>query len=329
MQKIKAVALFSGGLDSVLAVKLVQKQGIDVYAAAFCSPFFIAGKEKKAKLREYAKRLKFRVKLIELGADYLRLVRKPKYGHGKNINPCIDCHAFMLKKAKQYSKKINAKFIFTGEVLDERPMSQNKASLDIVAREAGLKGKLLRPLSANLLPETEAEKKGFVDRDKLMSVKGRSRKPQFELAKRFKIKEYETPAGGCLLTSEAYSNKLKDLFKHNKKIGVDNVRLLKVGRHFRAGKNKIIVGRNKEDNEQLLKSKKGSLVFEAKGIMGPTTLLIGKPNKKSVELAASLTARYSDAKKDKVLIIYGKKALNREITAVKIKDKELERLRII
>lgn len=326
---MKAIGLFSGGLDSLLAIRLIQEQGIDVVAVAFRSPFFIASEQKKKKLEAKAKKLKFKIKFIEFGTDYLRIVRKPKHGHGKNINPCIDCHAFMLKKAKQHAKKINAKFIFTGEVLDERPMSQNRISLGIVAKEAGLKGKLLRPLSAKLLPETEAEKKGFVDRDKLMSIRGRSRKPQFELAKKFNIKEYETPGGGCLLTFEAYANKLKDLFKYNKKIHMDDVKLLKIGRHFRFGINKIIVGRNKEDNEQLLKLKQKAVVFEAKDIMGPTTLLKGKTSKKAIELAASLTARYSDAKKDNVLVRYGKEKLNKEVIVKKIKDKEIEKLRVI
>jgi len=324
---MKALALFSGGLDSLLAIKLIQNQNIDVTAVAFRSPFFINEKKKK-KLEAKAKKLSFKIKFIEFGTDYLRIVRKPKHGHGKNINPCIDCHAFMLKKAKQLAKKLNAKFIFTGEVLDERPMSQNKRALAIVEKEAGLKGKLLRPLSAKLLQETEAEKKGYIKRNKLMAIRGRSRKPQFTLAKKFKIKEYETPGGGCLLTCEAYANKLKDLFKYNKRISLDDVKLLKIGRHFRENKNKIIVGRNKEDNEQLLKFKKKSIMFEAKEHMGPTTLLKGKPNKSPIMLAASLTARYSDAKEDKVLIIYGKEKLNKEIVVNKIKDKEIEKLRI-
>jgi tRNA U34 2-thiouridine synthase MnmA/TrmU len=231
----------------------------------------------------------------------------------------------MLRKAKAYAKKIGAKFVFTGEVLDERPMSQNRGSLKVVEEEAGLKGKLLRPLSAKLLPETEAEKKGYVNREKLMGIRGRSRKPQFALAKKFKLKEFETPGGGCLLTFEAYANKLRDLFKHKKDVSLNDVQLLKIGRHFRIGKNKIIVGRNKHDNDALLKLKgKGDYVFEAVDVMGPVTLLQGAKTKKTIELAASLTARYSDAKQDKVKVMYNKK----EIIINKIKNKELEGLRI-
>ncbi|MBR9691596.1 tRNA 4-thiouridine(8) synthase ThiI [Candidatus Woesearchaeota archaeon] len=319
---IKAVGLFSGGLDSLLAIKLIQKQGIDVIAVAFRSPFFIANQEKKKKLEKTAKTHKFKIKFIELGTDYLNMVKKPKHGHGKNMNPCIDCHAFMLKKAKAYAKKIKAKFIFTGEVLNERPMSQNRGSLNIVEKEAGLKGKLLRPLSAKLLKETEAEKKAYVDRNKLLGLNGRSRKPQFALAKKFKIKKFETPGGGCVLTYEAYSNKLRDLFKHKKIPSLEDAKLLKTGRHFRKGKNKIIVGRNHEENKILAKQK--GLKFEAKGVMGPTTLLTGKPTKKAIELAASLTARYSDAEEDKVAVKYN----NKEIIVNKIKEEKIKKIRI-
>lgn len=311
---MKAVGLFSGGLDSLLAIKLIQKQGFEVIAVSFRSPFFISD-EKKKTLEKTAKKEKFKVKFIEFGPEYIKIVRKPKHGHGKNMNPCIDCHAYMLKKAKQYADKIKAKFVFTGEVLDERPMSQNKRSLDIVEKEAGLKGKLLRPLSAKLLDETEAEKK-WVDRNKLSDIRGRSRKKQFELVKKFKIKEFETPGGGCLLTTEGYSNKLRDLFKNNKTVSANDIKLLKIGRHFRLGKNKIIVGRNEADNKFLEKQKE--IKFEAKDFVGPITLLQGKPIKKSIELAASLTARYSDADKDEVKIKYGKK----EIVVKKAKDSE-------
>lgn len=330
---MKAVGLFSGGLDSVLAVRLVQEQGIDVVAVAFCSPFFIASEEKKKKLEEVAKRDGFKIHFIEFGKDYLKLVRKPKHGHGKNMNPCIDCHAFMIKKAADYAKKINAKFLFTGEVLDERPMSQNRKSLDVVAKESGQEGKLLRPLSAKILPETEAEKKGWIDREKLRGIRGRGRKPQFELAKNFGIDKFESPGGGCLLTFEAYSNKLRDLFKHKKVISLDDVRLLKVGRHFRCGtdgSNKVIVGRNKKDNDALLElKKKTDIMFEAKDVVGPTTLLLGKTSKKSIEIAAMLTARYSDAKSKKVTVRYGQEKFTKEIEVDKISEKEIEKLRVI
>lgn len=326
---MKAVALFSGGLDSLLAIKLIQAQGIKVVAVAFRSPFFISSEEKKKQLEEYAKKQKFEIKFVDLDKDYLKMLIKPKHGYGKNLNPCIDCHAYMIRKAKKIADKIGAKFVFTGEVLNERPMSQNKQSLEIVEKEAGLKGKLLRPLSAQVLPETEAEKKGFVDRSKLKSISGRSRRRQFGLAKRFGIKDFETPGGGCLLTHEEFTAKLRDLFEHNKKTSISDCRLLKFGRHFRSGKNKIIVGRNKADNDQLVENKIDSdYMFEAKDVPGPITLLQGPKTKKAIELAASLTALYSDAEQDKVKIIYGMQKFNKEIIINKISDKEAESLRI-
>ena len=209
------------------------------------------------------------------------MLRKPKHGYGRNLNPCVDCKIFILKKAKKYAKEIGADFIFTGEVLGERPMSQHGPALKIIAEESGLKGKLLRPLSAKLLPETVAEKKGLVDRNKLLSIQGRSRKPQFELAKEYGITAFPSPAGGCLLTCEEYSKKLRDLFENKKRISMADVALLRVGRHFRLGKNKIIVGRNEAENKFLTANKiQSDFYFELADIVGPTTLLQG-PKQKS------------------------------------------------
>src|SRR3989344_2056937 len=161
---MKALALLSGGLDSTLAVKLIKNQGIEVMALNFTGPFCLCGGKKGCASIDMAKQLKVPLKIINKGEEYLKIVRNPKYGYGKNLNPCIDCRIFILKKAKKYAKEINAEFIFTGEVLDQRPMSQHRSAMDLIDKEAGLKGKVLRPLSAKLLPETEAEKKGFVDR---------------------------------------------------------------------------------------------------------------------------------------------------------------------
>ena len=325
---MKAVALFSGGLDSILAIKLIQKQGIDVIAVSFRSPFFV-NDEKKKKLEKVAKKEKFKIKFIELRNDYLRLVKDPKYGHGRNINPCIDCHAFMLRKAKKYADDIKAKFIFTGEVLNERPMSQNLGSLNIVAKEARLKGKILRPLSAKLLEKTEAEERGYVDRSKLLDINGRSRKKQIFLAKKFKLREFENPAGGCLLTCEGYAKKLKDLFRHSRRIDRKEVELLKIGRHFRFGSNKIIVGRNKEDNEVLEKVRaKMDYIFMVEGFQGPITLLKGKKTKDAIRIAASLTARYSDANLKKIKVKYGQKKINKKVFVQPICDKDIEIMRI-
>jgi tRNA U34 2-thiouridine synthase MnmA/TrmU len=306
---VKAIALFSGGLDSILAIKLVQTQNIEVIAVSFTSPFFIS-EEKQNKMQEVAKQNNFKLIFLELKDDYIKIVKKPKHGYGKNMNPCIDCHTFMLKKANQYAKEIDAKFIFTGEVLNERPMSQNHRALKIVEEESGLKGKLLRPLSAKLLEETKAEKKGYIDRNKLLAINGRSRKPQIELAKQFNLTEYEHPAGGCLLTNIEYSQRLKELLKHKKTLSLTDFSLLKYGRHFWEKDSRIIVGRHQADNEAILKlASDKDYIFTLKDIPGPTTLLQGKKSKEAIKQAATLTKQYSKVKDKEVEVIYKGKSL--------------------
>jgi tRNA U34 2-thiouridine synthase MnmA/TrmU len=317
---VKALGLFSGGLDSILAAKLIQEQGIKVELVNFTTPFFPS---KNA--IEMAKQLKLPLKEIDTTKDYLKMLRKPKHGYGSEMNPCIDCKIFMFKKAKKYAKKINAKFIFTGEVLGERPMSQNKNSLELIEKEAKLKGKLLRPLSAKLLPITEAEKK-WVDRNKLLDISGRGRKKQMKLAKKFKIK-YPSPSGGCLLTYKEFAKKIRDLLYHNKRITRNDLELLKIGRHFRFKSNKIIVGRNEKENKKLLELKQETdYIFEVPDIGSPITVLQGKKTRETIKKAAQLTARYSDAK-EKVKVKYGKK-LKRTLIVINIKENEIKSLRI-
>lgn len=321
---MKAVALYSGGLDSILAIKLIQEQGIDVHAIYFVSPFF--GTQEPV---EHAKKLGIKLKVVDAGQDYIKILKNPKHGYGKNFNPCIDCKIFMFRKARQYAKQIGAKFIFTGEVLGERPMSQNRSALHIIERDAGLKGKLLRPLSAKLLNETEAEKKGYVDRNRLLEINGRGREGQFELAKKYGLKEYPTPAGGCLLTFSQFAQKAKDLLKNKKILLAEEFLLLKFGRHFRFGKNKIIVGRHEKDNEKLIIHKnKADYLFEPKDIPGPTTILQGRKTKEAIVKAAALTARYSDANGKDIEILYGKK-LEKKIKVSPMKEEEIRRLMII
>ena len=328
MSIMKALGLLSGGLDSTLAVKLILDQGIDVVAINFTSPFCLCGRGGCGAV-EVTKKFNIPIKIVEKGEDYLKIIRNPKYGYGKNMNPCIDCRIYTLKKAKKYAKEIGASFIFTGEVLDERPMSQHMKALKIIEKETGLKNKILRPLSAKLLPETEAEKKGWVDRKKLLDIKGRCRKPQIELAKNLKISDYPCPSGGCLLTYKEFADKVRDLFEHKKKVSVKDINLLKIGRHFRLDKNKIIVGRNKEENEQLLKMKeKDDYYFEVPVFMGPITILQGSKMKKAVEKAAGLTVRYSDVKEKKVSVKFGKEKLNKKIIVKPICEEEIEKMRI-
>ncbi|MEM2567786.1 MAG: tRNA 4-thiouridine(8) synthase ThiI [Candidatus Bathyarchaeia archaeon] len=326
--KVKALALFSGGLDSSLAIRLMQEQGIEVEAITFLTPFYTA-KEGGFSLQRAAERLGVPLKVVRLGLDYLRIIRKPKFGYGRHMNPCIDCRIFMLKRAKKYAREIGADFIVTGEVLDERPMSQHMKALKIVEEESSLKGRLLRPLSAKLLPPTIAEKCGLVDRSKLLDIRGRSRKRQLTLAKAYGITEYQSPAGGCLLTYKEFSAKLRDLFQHKKRISMADLELLKVGRHFRIGKNKIIVGRNKEENEKLLKLKgRNDYFFEAVGCGSPTTLLQGPKTRQAIEKAAQLTAYYSDQKTGKVHVKYGREKLEKNIMVERPSREEVEKMRI-
>ncbi|MDR2699722.1 MAG: hypothetical protein LBC12_02765 [Nitrososphaerota archaeon] len=329
MTHVKAISLFSGGLDSILATQLILKQGIEVIAFNVKTPFGIPKKDGTSEAEAAIEQLKVPLKIVTVDKEYIRMLRKPKHGYGKNINPCIDCKIFILKQAVKYAKEVSADFLFTGEVLGERPMSQHGPALRTIEKEAGLKGKLLRPLSAKLLPETIAEKKGLVDRSKLLAISGRSRKPQFQLAKEFGITSYPSPAGGCLLTCEEYSKKLCDLFEHKRNVSGSDTALLRFGRHFRLDKNKIIVGRNEVENK-ILRSFKGKneYYFELPDIVGPITILQGVKTIKAIQAAAQLTAFYSDAKTGKVKVSYGKDTLDKTIETIMPNRVEVDELRV-
>jgi hypothetical protein len=245
------------------------------------------------------------------------------------MNPCVDCKIFMLKEAKKYANMIGAAFVFTGEVLDERPMSQHYPALRMIENESGLKGRLLRPLSAKLLPETRVEKRGFVKREMLLSIRGRSRKPQMALAREFGVTSYPSPAGGCLLTESEFANRLRDLFRHRKRCSVADVALLRLGRHFRLGENKIIVGRDESENKALIVGKaRSDFVFEAPDVAGPVTLLQGRKTRKAINLAAGLTAMYSDAKSETVLVNFRRKNLEKSTRVMVPTREEVNCLRI-
>lgn len=325
---MKALALLSGGLDSMLAIKLIQDQGIEVEALNFSSPFCLCGKGGCGSVKA-AQQLNVPLKVISMGDEYVKMIRHPRHGYGRNMNPCLDCRIFILKKAKKYSKQAGASFIFTGEVLDERPMSQHRRALDILEKETGLRGKIVRPLSAKLLPETEAEKRGWVDRNRLESIRGRSRRKQFALAKSYELNDFPCPSGGCLLTYREFADKVRDLLAHTRSVKSRDIALLKIGRHFRNGRNKMIVGRNAEENQKLLALKKPSdLFFEVPDCGSPITLLQGPKTKTAIVNAATLTARYSDSKNEHVLVNYGKQVLDDSITVTAMRDSEIEKLRI-
>jgi hypothetical protein len=326
--KIRALALMSGGLDSTLAVKLMLDQGIDVEAVNFVSPFCLCRKG-GCGAPEVAKNLSIPLKTISVGEEYLRIVRKPQFGYGKNMNPCVDCRIFMLKKAKKYAEETGAQFIITGEVLGQRPMSQHGRTLGLIEEKARLKGKILRPLSARLLPKSEAEEKGLVNRETLLGIEGRSRKKQIRLAEQMNITGYSCPGGGCLLTYKEFAAKLRDLFDHKRRASLKDIELLKVGRHFRFGKNKIIVGRNETENKLLTRMRMANdYCFEAQNCGSPITLLQGPKARSAIEKAAELTAYYSDKKQGKVQVKFGKQNLEKPLTARIPQKEEVEQLRI-
>ncbi|MCD6414800.1 MAG: tRNA 4-thiouridine(8) synthase ThiI [Candidatus Diapherotrites archaeon] len=324
MKRVKALALVSGGLDSLIAVKLVQAEGIDVTAVTFKNPFHQG--DYIAIIKKNLSQTGTPLIIIELDKEYLQVITHPKYGYGSGMNPCVDCRVFLLKKAWELAKSINAKFLVTGEVVGQRPMSQQKHQLELIEKETGLKGKILRPLSAKLLPPTEAEKQGWVNRKNLLDISGRSRKKQLELARAYGIKEYLTPAGGCLLTEKEFSGRLRDMLERGGKLTRRVVELLKIGRHFRIEETKIIVGRNEEENKKLLILKDpDDYVFEVPNAGSPITLLQGPKTEEAIQLAASLTARYSDAKGATVMVKYGKDFEN-ELTTGRLEDAEKFRI---
>jgi tRNA U34 2-thiouridine synthase MnmA/TrmU len=288
---MKALSVFSGGLDSMLAASLVRAQGIDVLALFFETPFFTSERAEKS-----ARHLHLPLKIVDVTERHLKRVRRPKFGYGENMNPCIDCHTLMVRIAGEMLNEEGAQFVITGEVLGQRPMSQNKKSLELVAIESGVDDLLLRPLSAKCLSATFPETEGWVERDALMDIHGRSRKPQMELARRLHITDYPSPAGGCMLTEKGFSRRLKDLLSVNKDVHRNELELLKVGRHFRiTPQTKVVVGRNRTENVKIaaLGTTEDTLLNSA-SVPGPTVLLAGAPSPEALRLAAEMTTAYSD-----------------------------------
>ncbi len=329
-----AIALFSGGLDSTLAVLLVLRQNIEVTALTFMTHFGCdLGDCSSCGSNPYpvAEKYGFNVKLMHLGQKFVDIVKNPKHGRGKNMNPCTDCRILMLNEGKELMEMLNADFIFTGEVLGQRPMSQVKDRLNLTERETGLSGKLVRPLSAKLLKPTDPELSGLLDRDQLEDISGRSRKRQIELAEEFGLQDYPAPASGCLLTDENYSKRLRDLLAHTEHIGFDDLNLLRVGRHFRLDKNtKVIVGRNEPDNLQIMVYRRPHhFVLEAVEIGSPTTLLIGDTSEDNIKKAAMITARYSaDKKKPSVKVTLTSDDTNPTYDVPPADDKDIALVRV-
>ena len=313
---MKALALLSGGLDSILAVKLVLEQDIEVEAVNFSTLFWTYKKKENSHffVKSIAEELGIKLKVFEVSEDFLKILKKPKYGYGSGMNPCIDCRIFMLKKAYEYMRESGASFLITGEVLNERPMSQRLPILKLIEKESGLTGLILRPLSAKLLEPTIPEEKKWVERDKLLSLKGRSRKIQLELAKKFGIKNYFSPSGGCLLTDPKFSHRVKDLMKYSPDFNLNDIKLLKLGRHFRLSENaKLIVGRDQKENEQLLSfNLEKSLFFYPLQAKGPVALGRGFFDQDLILLSARIVAYYCDKEKSdsSLKIIYKNNSLD-------------------
>ena len=293
VQRTRALGLCSGGLDSTLAGLVLREQGIDVEWVTFETPFFTAAKARRA-----SKKTGIPLTVKPIYPVYIEMLKNPPAGYGKQMNPCMDCHALMFKLAGEMMNAGNFDFLFSGEVLGQRPMSQTKSSLHYVEKHSGFKGYILRPLSAKKLPETIPEKEGLVDRERLLDFAGRGRKPQIALAKKFGLTDYPAPAGGCLLTDVGYSKRLKDLFDHQDECTEEELHLLKYGRHFRLNPDaKLIVGRTQKDNERILKyhNPQSDTVIDVKDHPSPIALIPGGGPKDVTYLASSICVGYSKA----------------------------------
>jgi tRNA U34 2-thiouridine synthase MnmA/TrmU len=326
-EPIKAVGLLSGGLDSTLAVRIIMGLGIDVIAVNFFTGFcitehrrqFMKNRDGTGYGRNQALRagsdLGVEVRLVDISDGYLDVLTNPRHGYGSAMNPCIDCRIYMLKRAKEIMSSEGAKFVFTGEVLGQRPMSQHLRALRLIEKESGLEGYIVRPLSAKKLPVTIPEQEGWVDREQLYDFHGRSRRDQqMKLADELGIREYPQPAGGCcFLTDHNYARRLQDLFEHGGKEGLtfDDIVVLKVGRHFRLPDGaKVVIGRNQEENDFLTRFVTGRCVLEVPDYPSPLTLLEGDITENDLRTAAGMTAGYSDGSSEEEVDVrysgYGK-----------------------
>ncbi|MBF0588739.1 MAG: tRNA (5-methylaminomethyl-2-thiouridylate)-methyltransferase [Magnetococcales bacterium] len=312
MAQVKALGLLSGGLDSMLATRLLQRQGIHVECVNFYTGFCVqthtramrnpkTGQEPaRHDALHAAELLGIKLHMVDIAEEYVRIVTDPKYGYGKNLNPCLDCKIFMVQKAWEMKEELGFDFLFTGEVVGQRPMSQRKDTMPKVSREGGAHGWLLRPLCAQILPETEPEKQGLVDRSQLMGFSGRNRKPQMALAAELGVTDYPSPAGGCcFLTDENYARRLQDLWdaRQTKAYTMDDIILLKAGRHIRPNPDfKVIVGRDETENRFLRGFRKGRAALHSMRMPGPLTLAEGVMSEENLELACRITARFGKGK---------------------------------
>ena len=294
---IRCVALLSGGLDSMLAIRIMQEQAIEVEALNFKTIFTCCQDQSGQAARE----LGVRLTVVGQDDDYLEVVRSPQFGYGKGANPCVDCRIYMFDKAKQFMEQVGAQFIVSGEVVGQRPMSQKRHDLDVISYHSKLTDLLLRPLSAKLLPETMPEREGLVDRDNLYGFSGRSRKELIALAKRLGLKTIPSPSTGCALTERQFSKKVHDLIQIQPSSGRWDFELLNTARHFRFDEDtKVVVGRNEPDNETLrymhrLPEAASTALLEPENFSGPTVLVVGPPRKAALRYAVGMITRYSSS----------------------------------
>lgn len=297
MGPIRAIGLLSGGLDSALAARLMLDQGIEVIGLHLRAPTAC-----RTDVREVAADLGIPLRMKDKGEAFLELLRHPRWGYGKNMNPCLDCRSFMFDLAEPVMEAEGANFVFTGEVVGQRPMSQMRNSMELLERRSTLEGFILRPLSARLLPETEPEKRGWVDRSRLLGIAGRGRSAQLDLARRYGLRHYQSPGGGCLLTDAIYSAKLRDLFAHTPEAdtSMEDLELLRIGRHFRLTPAlKIVLGRDAEENRRLAEFENGARWrIEPDGFAGPAALVCGVRDGASRAQAVRLIARYTRPPRD-------------------------------
>lgn len=329
----RAVALISGGLDSLLAARVMLEQGVHVEGINFYTGFCVEGhthairKKDKAKPKRNnalwsAEQLGIKLHIVDIVEEYKDVLINPKHGYGKNMNPCLDCKIFMVQKAHEWIQENDFDFIITGEVIGQRPMSQRKDTMPVISKESGAEDRLLRPLCAKNLPATLAETSGWVNRDQLYDFSGRTRKPQMELAKKFGFEDYAKPAGGCcFLTDENYSTKLVDLWdaRGTREYEMDDIMLLKVGRHIRPNPNyKLIVGREDGENKFLQGYKNSFISIKMISCGGPLTLVDGIANDADLELAARITARFSQGKNEESVTVETKRP-NGETQTIEVK----------
>ncbi|NJC87935.1 MAG: thiamine biosynthesis protein [Desulfuromonas sp.] len=289
----KALGLLSGGLDSSLAAMCLKRQGIEVTAIAFVTPFFGAGKARRA-----AEKIGIPLLVQDIGNIHLEMVKQPRYGYGKNMNPCIDCHAMMFRIAGEIMLEQGFDLLFSGEVLGQRPMSQNLSALRAVAKYSGHPDRILRPLSARLLPITPMEEQGLVDREQLLDIQGRTRRRQELLAKEWGLIDYPSSGGGCLLTEKHFSDRLRDLVSHQPNCTIQDVELLKIGRQFRLSERaKLALGRNQDDNSALVDAARAEdVLLRTPGLAGPVGVVSGIPDTADLQLAGAIVASYSKGK---------------------------------